>query len=1319
MQMEKLKEIGQKIRQCNVCKLEGHVVGTIIGDPEKMDLLCVGEAPREKELERGVPFCGPDGHTLRKLLSELGMENYAMINVLKCHPPGLRAPRAQEINSCLSFLKQQVECFQPKLILALGNTADKALNALNIEHKMVYHPNYLSHNSRYTEDMYRSDLLTALTYLFENFPGTKPPQVHQIPQLHCHSDFSVGDSIRSPEDMAKVAANLGITHLAMTDHGTMAGVYQFESACRKHGVQPIIGYEGYVKESLGEDTKATFVITPAPHQKCNEKNPTPWWEVNIAFGGSQSSLRLGPVKVYTADEAMQLVPERFEAWMTGADQNGREPKMIKKLKAEGYTEFDYAFTGSQSEGQGKGHMTIWVKSPEGWKNLIHLHNDAVVNHFKRKPLIPLQHLIEHAQGLAFGTACKGGLLFQKWMEDPEEAEAWFMKTWAEMAAAGGELVIEIMPHPDLEQQHEFNRWAYALACREDLLVIATCDSHYNSWDERGPKVAAASIIYKDRTLVYKDDYFPGNSYYYQSEAEVIANLGLEEDEAAMVIDMTRKFASDFDFSLPRTFPTPKECVSHIDFRQLVDDRFQAFLEKTPKGELEVMGGAQALKDRVEMEYNRITKSDFAWYFLIEYELCQRLDKAGILRGPGRGSASGSFISYILDITRINPITQKLLFERFLPEGRKDPPDFDLDVQKSRRQEAIQILGDIVGRQTAQISTYARWHEKLMIRDACWLKRVDQETLLTDKLSDEVAESIRMLTDHLDGHIRHKGIHAAGVVALPNIAETIPLTRVKKDGPGLAIELELRDILELNIPKFDVLGLDTLDFIAEMLKPRTSVSEGVDLPAAMKQLDWELHQLSNDDIADMLLFARLYPYGIFQLGTQAGEQLMKEVPPEHFEDVVRIVALNRPGTRPLIDLYKKRRVDGEPYEAMQGTEDSYGLIIYQEQVLKALNIIFGMSMQEADQARRAISKKKLDKLQALEDGTLKEQLKDPAKEKQWKEILLWAGYGFNRSHAVAYAWVSLMTIYLKMLNPALAAATWMNIKTEGKERREILREADRMLIPIRRPSIRHPQLETTGERNEIQLGLTCIKGIALKTGQQLIDRIKGGKLLTDAKQKLFEATGCLDGREVSLKDYTMIPLPHYKTINPRTLGQMEEGEVIKAQVIIEATMQDFTVEDGSGVFRAKSQIPNLEDGFRNVWIYRGAYWYYILEELQAKEKTTEENEVMWYLKSSAKGQWVVGYIAGPFRSKAENEYFRIVLYNDFEAHECIAMSSQKIRPLKWGKSITGSISVSSTGGKFFRVTEDEKIPSLAQDLFLSPKVHRFSKFDMPLEVMEED
>ena len=151
----------------------------------------------------------------------------------------------------------------------------------------------------------------------------------------------------------------------------------------------------------------------------------------------------------------------------------------------------------------------------------------------------------------------------------------------------------------------------------------------------------------------------------------------------------------------------------------------------------------------------------------------------------------------------------------------------------------------------------------------------------------------------------------------------------------------------------------------------------------------------------------------------------------------------------------------------------------------------------------------------------EKRKLELKKKQWDEILLWAGYGFNRSHAVAYAWVSLMTIFLKILDPALALATWMNIKTEGKERREILREADRMKIPIRRPSIREPQLETTGDRGEICLGLTCIKGVALKTGQQLIDRLQSGKPLTDAKKKLFEATGCLDGREVALKDYALI------------------------------------------------------------------------------------------------------------------------------------------------------------------------------------------------------
>jgi len=152
--------------------------------------------------------------------------------------------------------------------------------------------------------------------------------------------------------------------------------------------------------------------------------------------------------------------------------------------------------------------------------------------------------------------------------------------------------------------------------------------------------------------------------------------------------------------------------------------------------------------------------DYYWYFILQAQgkgppikfmlLLQRLDKAGILRGPGRGSASGSFISYILDITRVNPITQKLLFERFLPEGRKDPPDFDLDVQKSRRQEAIQILGDIVGRQTAQISTYARWHDKLKIRDACWLKRVNQDNYEADRLPDDINLDIRAICDDLDG-----------------------------------------------------------------------------------------------------------------------------------------------------------------------------------------------------------------------------------------------------------------------------------------------------------------------------------------------------------------------------------------------------------------------------------------------------------------------------------------------------------------------------------------------------------------------------------------
>jgi hypothetical protein len=231
---------------------------------------------------------------------------------------------------------------------------------------MVYHPNYLSHNSRYTEDMYRSDLLTALTYLFENFPGTKPPQVHQIPQLHCHSDFSVGDSIRSPEDMAKVAANLGITHLALTDHGTMAGVYQFESACRKHGVQPIIGYEGYIQEiEEGDENSCTVIIDAHPVQNDTNKNGKKYWTVNMTHNGEHlSKLTLGKANEVTETETMKELPEKFNEWLNGRSQ------VAKQLKKE-WGSIDYILSiDNKAEGPGKGHMTIWVKSPEGWKNLI-------------------------------------------------------------------------------------------------------------------------------------------------------------------------------------------------------------------------------------------------------------------------------------------------------------------------------------------------------------------------------------------------------------------------------------------------------------------------------------------------------------------------------------------------------------------------------------------------------------------------------------------------------------------------------------------------------------------------------------------------------------------------------------------------------------------------------------------------------------------------------------------------------------------------------------------------------------------------------------
>jgi len=357
---------------------------------------------------------------------------------------------------------------------------------------------------------------------------------------------------------------------------------------------------------------------------------------------------------------------------------------------------------------------------------------------------------------------------------------------------------------------------------------------------------------------------------------------------------------------------------------------------------------------------------------------------------------------------------------------------------------------------------------------------------------------------------------------------------------------------------------------------------------------------------------------------------------------------------------------------------------------------------------------------------------------------------NRSHAVAYAWISLMTIYLKILDPARALATWMNIKVEGAERRDILREANKMGLPIKRPDVNALQLQTTGDNGEIQLGITCIKGIAEKTGQQLMDRVKSGKGLTDAKKKLMEITGCLDGREVSLQDYNLIPLPKYKTINPVQLGEMAEGEAMKAEVIIEAGFQDgdFTIEDGSGVFRAKSQVPGLEEGFQRVLVLKGAYWYYIMEVLKAPVNANGQPiGEQWQVAPVPAGEWRIGYIEGPITSKKLNDYYRIILYNDYEAHECICMImtpkakkgkdgkiikpepddikdytdvAAKLRKLRWGKTVTGRVTESQSGGCFFHFGGKEFNSSLAAELFSQisgPK--KWSKFDMPLEIYEED
>ena len=1282
MKLKELKRLGANIRTCEQCHkdgLKGYVVGEITGN--NPPILFVGEAPGSVEMEQLRPFVGPSGVLLRRILSEIGITEYSLINVLKCRPPNNATPSKSQIHACLGYLHQQIALIEPSIIIALGATATEALTLLEMEEGKdffrVYHPAYVLRHGA-TVDEYRTQLRRAIDKAVEVI--LNPLEIgdadNQVPQLHCHSDYSIGDGIRTPGEMALQASAQKIPAMALTDHGTLAGVYDWMDACKTYQVNGIVGYEGYVRPT-DEDNAYRVALKV---KKSREEPPAKMkWIAEAELKGPETSIAISLIigDVKGKDALTKSQAER--KMITLARQCIASEDVQEWMKINGYSKI---LTGDHSSGH---HICLWVKNQKGWENLVGLHNRAVTERFYRHPIMTLEDIDTHHEGLAIGSACIGGIVARVWEEDGTD-EAYRLLKW--IKSRGWDFSMEVMPHPEVVGQKAYNVWVYNVGKELDIPVIITCDAHYSRPSQKEAKINASAIFRRNKEP--SEEYFPGNTYHNQTREEIYENLSeFTRDQVDEMIQATFDLSERlYGFNLPKTYPQPSYALEHLyNFQELAEKLYNEFLDA--EGEKYKMKQLEELNHRFILELDRIEAAGFEWVYLTVYEMIKRAKEAGIIVGPGRGSGGGSLIAYVMGITSVNPYDLNLSFDRFLPEGRQDPPDFDIDFEHDRRGEAVDILVNLLREasgepiQAAHISNYNRWKDRSSVNDACWLYGASPDDLREGHLNPDESAPIYALVDDLTGHIRNKSQHAAGVIAMPNLFELLPLTISKRQNMT-SIEFDKKLIENLGLVKFDLLGVTSLDVVA-------AVCGGIDgynyvlgeISRIVREGGWEEKAL--------LTMIKENPLGIFQFDTEAGARAIEELDPQSFEELVHIVALNRPGPRKsgLIDLYKRRKA-GEPYEALTGTENTHGCIIFQEQVLKLLTDVLGMTPSEADQGRRAISKKKLDKMQALEER-LSVQLSNPDLKKLWDEIINWAGYGFNRSHAVCYAWLSMVTAYLKLYETSAFYAALLNREPDSMKQRDILREAKRLNITVIPPRVSEgdiPPLKCRGSGDILELGLTAIKGIGDTTGLKLIEKLESGAPLTKAKKALLTAAGCFGG-QVPIENYGLIPSANYdmrfidRRVNSRAphaldeIASLQEGQYGACRGIISLVKgKGVYFEDNSKVVRVRTKALALVNGsVSDAIVFRGQNdQYYLLFTSHSTGKPLRKDE------------YRIGWLAGPTLSKSGNYYYRVIAFNPSDgAYECIIMGDERVI-LRWGQVIDR---VKFSGDKvFLRFGEDD-------------------------------
>ncbi|HNC24435.1 MAG TPA: DNA polymerase III subunit alpha, partial [Opitutaceae bacterium] len=865
--------------------------------------------------------------------------------------------------------------------------------------------------------------------------------------LHVHSDYSLLDGACRIDRLMDRAAELGMSALALTDHGNLYGAIEFYNTAKAKGIKPLIGCELYLVEA-----------------------------------------------------------SRLE-------KHGR----------------------SDDEGKSIFHLGLLARNLAGYQNLLKLVSDAHLKGFYYKPRTDLETLAKYADGLIGFTGCLASLVPQHLLhdryDDARQACARFVEIFGRE-----NYFVEIQDH-GIAEQRKIIPGLLKLAEEFNLKVICTNDVHYVRNTDAGPHDAMLCIQTGAKIEDAQRMRFEGSQFYLKSRDEMarlftevpdsVLNTQLVAEMCELAIPFPKGSERYPKYPLPAEVKTDRAgylrdlCIAGLKRRYGVDYAEPARAADPALG--------QTLVERLDYELGIIGRTGFIDYFLVVWDFIDWAKRQGIPVGPGRGSGAGCLVAYLLGITNLDPLRFKLLFERFLNPERVSPPDFDIDFCMRRRGEVIDYVRQKYGNDcVANIITYGTLGAKMVIRDVSRVhnlpfaeadrlaKMIPDELNISladsqkksAELRDEIAKNpvAKKIFDQalvLEGMVRNTGKHAAGIIITDRpLEEFVPLTLQEGD---VTVQYDMNAVSKLGLLKMDFLGLKTL----------TVIADAIDNIRRTTDPRFDLELVGFDDPRTYALLNTGRTTGVFQLESPGMQALCRQISLASIDEIVALIALYRPGPMEWIPDYVRGKKDPStvtfPHRLLEDVcRETYGVMVYQEQVMEAAKIIAGYTLGGADMLRRAMGKKdpvamaqERDKFVA---GAKRVNNIDEKTANSIFDILnKFAGYGFNKSHSAAYAVLSYQTGYLKANYPVEFMAAMLSSELGNAEKvSHFIAECEAMGLSVLGPDINEsrenftPVVSRGAEASKgqgkasIRFGLAGIKGVGEQAAQRIIEeRTKNG------------------------------------------------------------------------------------------------------------------------------------------------------------------------------------------------------------------------------------